>query len=461
MPNPSLSSTLLPVVPLLDEWLARAQQGEGPVLVQRSVDELLRALDFDGLVARGGGDLAALVRTILDNSNRLHHPRYMGHQVAVPLVPAAVANLIDGVLNNGMAVYEMGPAATAIERGVVGWMRARVGGAFATQGDGVLTHGGSLGNLAALLACRERVAPGSWRAGAPQDAVVLVSAAAHYSIARAVAIMGLGAGAVRAVATDEALRMRPDALARALAEARAEGRRVLAVCANAGATPNGAYDPLRPIGELCRSEGLWLHVDGAHGASALLSPRHRGRLDGVELADSLTWDTHKMLGTPTLACALLLRDRDALARTFEQDAPYLLEGDDKPGVDVGHWTLECTKAALGLKLFFNLATLSERGLGEHVARLYDAAASFHDQIARAPGFHTLAPPEANIVCFRYGDDGPTQDHVRARLVADGSFYLTRTTIAGRPWLRLVIMNPLTTAADIEALLARIRELARA
>jgi L-2,4-diaminobutyrate decarboxylase len=373
--------------------------------------------------------------------------------------PSALADLIHAVLNNGMAVYEMGPAGTAIERGLMRWMLRKVG--WDREGDGVLTHGGSLGTLSALLACRERVAPGSFRAGVPSNLVVLASEVAHYSVVRAAAVMGLGSDAVVKVAVDGALRMDPRALDRAHAEAMRAGKRVLAVVANAGATPNGAFDPLRPIGELCRREGLWLHVDGAHGASALISPRYRDLLDGVELADSLIWDTHKMLATSTLACAFLVRDRKALATTYEQDAPYLYSDDAPLGIDLSKLTFECTKAALSFKLFFNLAAVGEAGLAAHVERLFDSARRFHDLLSERPGFECFSRPQANILCFRFGQDSVVQDRVRREIVQEGTFYITRTTLRGDVWLRLVIMNPLTSERDIEALAIRIEKLARA
>ncbi|AUX46669.1 pyridoxal-dependent decarboxylase [Sorangium cellulosum] len=444
---------------LLADYVRRAQRREGPVLVQRSIEEILAALDFDRAVAHGGADLAALVATVLDNSNRLHHPRYFGHQVAVPMLPSSLADLVHGVLNNGMAVYEMGPAGTAIERGLVRWMRGKIG--WGDEGDGILTHGGSLGNLSALLACRERVAPGSFKAGVPSNLVLLASEAAHYSVARAASIMGLGGDAVVKIAVDDALRIVPGALSRACDEAARAGKRVLAVVANAGATPNGAFDPLREIGAFCRREGLWLHVDGAHGGAALFTGRYRELLDGVELADSIVCDMHKMLGTSTLACAVLVKDRAALAGTYEQYAPYLHGDEERQGVDLSKLTFECTKAQLSLKLFFNLALVGEAGLAAHVERLFDSARRFHDLLARRPSFECFGAPQANILCFRIGRDSQAQDHIRQQLVQEGSFYVTRTTLRGESWLRLVIMNPRTSDADIEALAARIEALAHA
>src|SRR5262249_40905400 len=159
--------------------------------------------------------------------------------------------------------------------------------------------------------------PESWKEGMPPNYVVLASDIAHYSVERAAAILGLGSSRVVKVPVDGALRIHVPALRRMFAEQVDAGCEVLAVVANAGATANGAIDPLREIGEFCWNEGLWLHVDGAHAASALASPALRTRVDGIELADSMTWDTHKLLGTSALACATLFRDAASLQGAYE------------------------------------------------------------------------------------------------------------------------------------------------
>jgi len=437
--------------------LTAAQAGTGKVLEQLPMDALLEALDFDRVIRRGGGDLEKLARVILAHSNHLRHPHYLGHQVAVPMLPSAFADLLNGVTNNGMAVYEMGPVQTAIERGMVRWMLGKSGWA---DGDGVFTHGGSLGNLTALLAARAHRFPESWQDGTPAGTILLVPEYSHYSIERVAAILGLGTRRVVKVPVDDALRLIPDALQRVWEDQTKAGRTVLAVVANAGATANGAIDPLRAIGQFCRERGLWLHVDGAHGASALVSPTFRRLLDGLELADSLVWDTHKLLATSALACATLVRNRGALAAAFQQQAPYLFSSEEKPGEDVSLRSFECTKVPLALKVFFNLAVIGEAGMAAHVDRLFSQARAFHSLLASLPGFEVFTPPECNILLFRYGSDSALQDRVRRQIVNEGEFYITRTTVRGEAWLRLVVQNPFTETTHLEALANRIAAIAR-
>ena len=429
----------------------------GKVLIQKPIHEILLELDFENLLKNGGGDLPTIARIILSHSNHLHHPRYMGHQVAVPMLPSSLADLLNGVTNNGMAVYEMGPAATAVEKGMVGWMLQKVG--WERNGGGVFTHGGSLANLSCLLAARARAIPESWNQGNPPGWVFLASEAAHYSLARSASILGFGSDSVIKVPVDEQLRIKMDALEKVFYATRSEGKKVLAIVASAGVTATGVFDLLKPIGEFCRKENVWLHVDGAHGASALISPRYRELMDGVALADSLVWDTHKMLGTSTLCGAALFRDKSCLASTFSQNASYLFSEFEQPGEDISKISFECTKAPIALKLFFNLAVLGEKGMATHVETLFDRAQDFYQLIRKTEGFECLCQPQANILCFRYGTDSRMQDSIRQRLVFDGDFYITRATIHGQSYMRMVIMNPLTSADDIRALCQRIRKLA--
>jgi L-2,4-diaminobutyrate decarboxylase len=443
---------------LIVKELEACDRRSGKVLVQHSIEEILRELNFSSLIENGGGDLPSLAQIILRNSNHLHHPHYMGHQVAVPMLPSSLGDLLNGATNNGMAVYEMGPAQTAIEKGLIHWMLSKSG--WESTGDGVLTHGGSLANLSALLTGRGKMIPESWDSGTPHGFVLLASEAAHYSVSRAAAILGLGASNVIKIAADKQLRMDPNALKTAFQTACREGKKVLAVSANAGATPNGAFDPLREIGGFCRNEGIWMHVDGAHGGSALISKKYRALMDGIELADSLVWDMHKMLATSVVCGAALFREKSHLQNTYAQHAPYLFSDAEKPGEDLSKITFECTKAPLSLKLFFNLAVAGEKGMASHIEKLFENTRKFHDLIATTPGFECFGVPQANILCFRYGRDSELQDRIRQRLVLDGEFYITRTTVRGESYLRIVIMNPRTTENDIEGLCRKITDLAK-
>ena len=447
-------------VELLAEHVAEARTGFGPVNVRPEPDELAEQLELGRWIEQGGMDAAALEKWLpryLDATVRLHHPGSMAHQVAVPSTGAAVADLIHGATNNPMAIYEMGAAGATIERAVVRWMLDKVG--FGPGSDGVLTHGGSLANLTALLAARARVAPDSWRAGTPGDLALLAPPSAHYSVRRAAAILGLGEDAVLELEVDELERIRPERLGDALERCRAAGRRPLALVAPACATSTGLFDDLRSIGAFCGEHGIWLHVDAAHGASALLSERHRGLLDGIELGDSVIWDAHKLLRTSGLCAAVLVRRGEELPGAFRQSGDYLFNDNESVGFDLLDRALETTKTTMGLKLFLSLAWAGERGLGEYVASRFDAARRFHDQIVREPDVSCPYVPESNILCFRLGEGD--QLALRDRALAEGRLHFGSTTLGGERYLRLVVTAPDTGDETLRELLATLRAMPQA
>lgn len=443
------------------EVLARQLERDGqvPVMPRERPAELAARFPSDFPV-EGDGQLVAHIERAVAASTKLHAPRFIGHQVATPLPAAALCDLVSSFMNNGMAVYEMGPAATAMERAVLQWL-TRLAGLPSTSSSGVLTSGGSIGNLTALLAARQaqarRLGFDAWRRGlkgAPQ-LVVFVAETAHYSVARAARIMGLGDDGVVAIDVDDELRMIPSSLAAAIGEARKKKREPIAVVASAGSTAVGAIDPLAEIADICASEQLWLHVDGAHGASLLLSGTRSRALQGIERADSVVWDAHKMMMMPALITAVLFRDAAAGAGAFAQDAGYLFDEADA-GVDVGRHTVECTKRMMSLKLYACLRAFGTRLFADHVDRCCALATALAHK-ARAARCDVLAEPSMNIVCFRpRGMNGGEVAAVRKRILDDGRFYIVQLHWRGELWLRCTLSHPLTTEDDLDELIGSLQ-----
>lgn len=443
-------------VGILGRHLADARAGVEPVTVTPDPDSLAADLEIHRWIADGAMDAAAFANWLpryLNATVRVHHPGSMAHQVAVPSTGAAMADLIHGATNNPMAKYEMGAAGATLEREVVFWMLDKVG--FDRHaGAGVLTHGGSLANLTALLAARARCEPDAWRTGVPRDLALLAPPSVHYGIRRAAAILGLGEDAVIELDVDDLERIRPDRLATVLERCVAAGRRPMALVAVACATSTGLHDDLRAIGAFCTAHGIWLHVDAAHGGSALLSDRHRHLLDGIEQADSVVWDAHKMLRTSGLCAAVLVRHGPDLPAAFQQRAEYLLYEGESVGFDLLDRAVESTKTTLGLKVFLSLAWAGEHGLGNYVASRYEMAMLFHDALSREPGVTCPYVPESNIVCFRVA--GADQLEIRDRLLATGRLHIGATVINGERHLRLVVTAPDTDERTLIELLQALR-----
>ncbi len=459
------------VINALENYYQESISKKKPVINQVPMETLISDLDLAGHVADGrltGERLAQFLKKYLESTTRLLHPAYLAHQVGTSHYAGALASLIDGFTNNPMAIYEMGPGAASIEWFIINWLLEKVGWhpqplrmpdrPAQVFGGGVLTHGGSLANLTALVAARSKMAPHAWQEGNPRDLVLLAPAESHYSIARAAGIMGLGRKAVYPMAVDEKGVVIPQKLPEVYVRLKNEGKKVFAVVANGCSTAAGLYDPIREIGEFCNAHDLWFHIDGAQGASALLSQKHKKRLDGVELADSLIWDAHKLMRTPSLCTAVLVKDFRTIDQAFQQEASYLFHEKEQPGFDFIHRTVECTKAGLGLKWFFVLAALGKQGLEKHVDDQFELARQAYDYIESQPEFDCAVAPQSNILCFRLAGSDQLQLDIRDKLIAQGEFYLSTTAFGGQRYLRMVFNHPHTNLDDIKQLIQNIRTL---
>lgn len=412
---------------------------------------------------------AILLNQMLACGQNLHNPRYIGHQVPASVPIAGLFDAVGSITNQPMAIYEMGPWATAVEHALVRALCRKVGWSADTS-SGLLTSGGSLANLTALLTARNIAMPDCWENGVSQQAVLVAHADAHYCITRAAGILGLGTKQIIKAPLDDRRRMDPAQLGRILSSAKTNGQTVIAVCAAACATPIGAFDPLEDIADVCEQHKAWLHVDAAHGGGALMSRGHRHLLRGVERADSLVWDAHKMLFMPALCAAVLYRDKAHCFAAFEQDAPYLYDGAN-PGMaefDNGIRTIECTKRSTGFGLWGLWSMFGEAIFEQMVDRTFKLAKCVHQEIEAADDFHACHSPQCNIVVFRFvpkaianasvPEQNDFQRAIRKTLVRSGEFYIVQTTLDGQVCLRLTVMNPTTTKDDLSALLERIRTL---
>jgi L-2,4-diaminobutyrate decarboxylase len=231
---------------------------------------------------------------------------------------------------------------------------------------------------------------------------------------------------------------------------------VVALVANACNTAAGLYDPLQEIGAFCRERNLWLHVDGAHGAPALLSEKYRHLMQGVELADSLAMNMHKMMRVTAFCTALLVRDARTLDEAFTQEASYLFYAKEQPGFDFLHRTIECTKPVLGLKFLMVLAALGEAGMAAYIERQFDLTAEVYDYFQSLPDLSCPVAPQSNILCFEVKGVGDGHLALRDRLLARGNYYVSSTTLNGRRYLRLTLTNPATGPEEIRGLVREIR-----
>lgn len=408
------------------------------------------------------GKLESFLDLIIQNSMHLHHPHFVGHQVSAPLPVTAVVEMVSAILNNSSAAFEMGPMEAVLEKHLVEWLAERMGWS-AAQAGGFFTSGGSLGNLSALLAARNKLREEFPDKSNPAGLGVLVSEEAHYSIARSLRILGIPEANIFKVRVESGVSdALPRALNTALGVAREAGVQVFAVVVNAASTSTGTFDDIAGAARFCRQEKLWLHVDAAHGGPVLLSPRLKHRLEGIALADSVVIDGHKMMLMPALITAVLFREnRDSYRTGFPQDVHYLYNTFRDEWYSLTRRTLECTKKLMVLKLFIALQMYGEAFFASYVERCYDLSLYFYRQVLKSQVLEMLKEPEFNIVCFRVKSSPDSVQHaIRDALLNKGEFYIVSTQVDGKTYLRCTIINPYTSESVIDNLLLRIEQLSR-
>ncbi|MGW8532016.1 MULTISPECIES: pyridoxal phosphate-dependent decarboxylase family protein [Nocardiopsidaceae] len=418
-------------------------------------------VDLDRPLDDPAAALDELEHLYLDDAVYFHHPRYMGHLNCPVVLPALLGETVLSAVNSSLDTWDQSAGGTLIEQRLIDWTAGRIG--FGEDADGVFTSGGSQSNLQALLMARDEAHE---RHGGRLSELlprmrVLTSEAGHFSVAKSAALLGLGYESVITVACDDRRRMRPDALAAELRRCLREDLIPVAVVATAGTTDFGSIDPLPRIADLCSRHGLWMHVDAAYGCGLLVS-RHRHLLSGVERADSVTVDFHKSFFQPVSSSAVVVREGRSL-RHVTYHADYLNSRSDGSTPVLApnqvDKSLQTTRRFDALKLWLTLRTMGAEGVGALFDSVLDLAAAGWSLLDADPRFTVVTRPTLSTLVFRCalpGVDEETADganrYAREALLASGRAVAARTTVDGRPYLKLTLLNPRSTREDVAEVL---------
>lgn len=451
------------VVKLMAEFLASSQKSAGSVLNWSAPEvNIEKASKF----LNGNMGVPDLINAIFENGQTIHDPRYLGHQVPPPVPIAALFEAVSSLSNQGMTVYEMGPWSSAVEKVMIKSLGQELG--LSCGFGGILTSGGSLANLTALLTARNIAVGDFWTKGGSdnlREAVIVAHGESHYSVERAAGILGIGTENCLKAALDSGNKIDVAKLDQQLSALRSKGTTIIAVVAAACSTRTGSYDPLRAIAAVCKTHRVWLHVDAAHGGAVAFSDHYKHYLDGISEADSIVWDAHKMLFMPALSTYLFYKNSSDQYRALNQNASYLF---DTSAMQAEHYntglgTIECTKRAAAFSLWATLACYGRQLFADLVDITYGTARLFASCMLENENFELLNTPEANILVFRYLPDeirnaednikGAFQIELRKRIIESGDFYIVPASDNGVAALRMVIMNPLTTEEHFYALSA--------
>ena len=406
--------------------------------------------------------LADLRRDVLPYPYGNTHPRFWGWVNGSALVAGVLGDLAASALNANVGAFDH--AAVFVEEQVLSWMKEML--AFPAETDGVLTSGGSLANLYGLAAARSAQLTFDVRkqglAAAPKPPTVYGSLETHSSIKRAVELLGLGSDHLRLVPVDDDYRVDLAQLGETIRQDRAAGFEPLAVIGNAGTVNTGAIDDLDGLADLAEREGLWLHIDGAFGALAWLVPEQREALHGLQRADSVGFDLHKWMYLSSDVGCVLVRDPEALRRTFAFQSPYLMR---MPGGIAARTTgsfmdrgMELTRRFRALKVWLALKEHGLSGFERAIRRNVEQARHLVRRIERARSLELLAPAPLNVVCFRYATDelefedlNHLNKELLVRLQESGAAVPSHTVLGGAFALRVAITNHRSELRDFDFL----------
>jgi L-2,4-diaminobutyrate decarboxylase len=405
--------------------------------------------------------LDELGSTVWSNGVAPSDPACVAHLHPPTLIPSVVTELAIAASNQSMDSWDQAPAATEVELHLMNWL-ARLAG-LPAGASGIMTSGGTASNVLALTLARSWV--GSTigvdvlKTGLPANARswrIVCSDQAHFSVQRAAAQLGLGRDAVVTVATLESGLMSVDALDTTLDQLARDGQRVIAIVATAGTTDLGVIDPLAEIGERAHSIGAWFHVDAAVAGAFLLSDRLKSRLSGIERADSITIDFHKLWWQPFNASALVIRDADQFD-LLRVKSNYLDRGDEIEGmINLVGRSLDTSRRFDAAKVVATLRTLGRHSLAQMLDVVVELTQYAGRAIAAEPALRLVAPPTSVMCVFEIpGLGADTVRDIQQRLLASGEMVLGRTEIRGQAALKFTFMNPLTTRADVDHLVAMV------
>ena len=406
------------------------------------------------------------------------HPRALAYFSPPSLPIAIVGELLAQWINQGVDVGHSSPTASLVEEEVVAWLREAAG--YGPGSFGVLTSGGVMANLMAIAVARDIGLARQLGMADPPRGVALegvrayASDQAHFSIARALDLLGFPPQTLHIVPSDECFRLGGGPVAAAIAEDRAAGLRPWLIAAVAGATNTGSVDRLGELADVAEREGLWLHVDAAYGGAVRLSAREAWRVADLERADTVTLDPHKWFFQPYDVGGLLVKRRDDLLQTFHRSPEYYPRA--RPEEEPLHWyqySMEGTRRFRGLKLWLTWKSLGTEGFARLIEANLDIAAYLARRCRDSDDFEALPEePELSVVCFRHLPGGAEasaaldpdaldqhQERLQRALEVSGDGWVSTTRLRGATWLRAGIVNYLTTEADIDRLLATLRRLA--
>lgn len=437
------------------------------------VSELTALISGDFLPESGlsTGQIADTFTSVISNSVGVSNAGTIAHLHCAPLLASLAAEVVISALNQSMDSFDQAPMATIVEQKLVNWLCAQAG--LSARADGTFTAGGSQSNYMGLLLARDALLEKQWNWSAQRRGLhpeagrlrILCSEVAHFTVEKSAAQLGLGTDSVVRIACDDQFRMNVMALRQKINDLQAQGLLPMAIVATAGTTDFGSIDPIADIAEIAHQSRAWLHVDAAYGGPLLFSPRQCGRLAGLECADSLSIDFHKMFWQP-IPCSVFLLANAQHFELIKMHADYLNpEAHESAGIpDLVTKSVLTSRRFDALKLWISFQTLGREKLAQMIDRTVSLANHAAQIIRRNPRLELMCEPQLSTVVFRIVparadiDSDQLSTSIRQQLFHTGRAVIGHTRVRNHACFKFTCMNPAARETDIEALIDEIVQL---
>lgn len=458
------------VTKLISEHAARLETA--PVVSSATPDDLERLFDEPlpllGMTAEEIFEKFA--RDVEPHAMQVPSPRYFGQFNPAPLAIGVWADALCSSLNQNAGAWRNGPTSAIIEAQVIRWLCEMIG--YSAQAFGVLASGGSEANLIALKCARDRVSKDMCRLGVRafgSGLTVYTSNQCHYSVEKSLDILGLGRESLRKIETDDRFHVKLDDLIRAIETDVGEGRRPFCIVGVAGTTSTGVIDPLPELAAIAREHDCWFHVDAAYGGGLAFSDKHKAKLRGIELADSITFDPHKWMFVPFSCGTTLVRDGGQILRdSFDMSPEYLREnrGFADAQYDFFRYGQMGTRRFNALKLWMCFKFMGKNGYAQTTEHHIELAEYLAGRLDANPDFERVGEIETAVCCFRYlplevramplADQDNVQQALQQRIERSGEAFFPSTILHGRRALRVNINSYLTERRHIDHLVESLK-----
>lgn len=460
------TSLLQQTAAIVTDYLAQNHHPDQPISEYRSAADLseLLALQLD---EEGCDDATILqdIRDYLQHSVRTSHPHFM-KQLYAGCTPAAIAgDWIATVTNTAAHTYQVAPVATLMEQYLIDKLNQLIG---FDDGDGIMVSGGSNANMLGIHCALHQRWPQIKQQGfGGLQPVLYVSEQCHYSYEKGVFTLGIGTDNLRKVSCDERFRMKPEALRAQIESDISNGKQPFFIGATSGTTVAGAFDPIDELADIAKEFGLWLHVDAAWGAPVLFSDQYKSLMQGVERADSLTWDAHKFMSLPLICSAVLLREKGILESACSGGGgAYLFHQDENSDYNFGQKSLQCGRHVDALKFWLGWRSQGSSGFRKQLEKAMQQIQYCRQKVLDSERLELLVEPDFLNLFFRYVPATETaietieslNREILSEMKKAGTFYVDQSTLNGQFGIRLVISNEQTQNSHLDTLFSEILRL---